>query len=552
MASYLAPDGGKIWRVVSAAPRTPLDHTKSWPCLLRPVIWQVTCYVSVLVPTAMRNDLVAEAELAVQRHVLSTGVLDVTSPASFWTWLNEKWLPQLQQHRHSFPPSGVLIYDAFQRPVVGAYGNAFIARPRPLEDASATNSTAAFWGVGMVLRQHRVRMNNCSSTLARVDRFTPSALMEPGAEREPGTGECYEKVQLSPSDSWKLTQYTTSIRSKFTIGECAKGCAGFRPEEAGCSALLLGDGDGFLSAQYTDAGISGATLLNQHPVLATGKVLEAARSGQEATCFMAAEDKQALDCNASFVDDAQNVPTRGKACVNGVKMTAYRPGVCPAGAQLCSPPWSELNKDTKSERWGGRDGFGFRAGGGGWNRRLEHGLVDDDGEHGGDTVLRRALYGSTNESVSSVGANSSMAGAGGVDVARYGDPWLYTEGPGRLWGGPWSGAGAVVGRMGVYPGGGYGVDMLQEGGVASMVSDLQGRGWIDRATRAVSLDMWLVFPHAGHATRVAILFEVAAGGRWAPSLSMRSGPLAGAALKAAAAAGDKLSEMSVEKSENGY
>lgn len=471
----------------------------------------------------------AEAELAIQRHVLGTGLLDVSSPESFWTWLHERWLPQLQQHRHSFPPSGVLIYDAFQRPVVGAYGNSYIALPRPLGDESAQNSSAALWGVGMVLRQHRVLMTNCSSRMAHVDRFTPAANMDPAADIEPGSGECYEKVQVSPSDSWKLTQYTTAIRSKFTIAECAQGCSRFGA--AGCTAFLHSDGDGFLAAQFTDAGVSGATVLDDHPLLATSKVIEAARSWRQDSCFMAAEEKQPLDCNASFVEDAQNVPPRGQACAKGVKMTAYRPGACPPGAHLCSPPFSDLTKDTNSEAWGGREGFGFRAGGGGWNRRREDSIVED--REDGDARQHRALYGSTNKS--SVSANST-GGAGDFEVARYGDPWSYTEGPGRLWGGPWSGTGAVVGRMAVYPGGGYGVDLLQKGGVGGRVAELQRRGWIDRATRAVSMDLWVVLPAGGHATRVSILFELPAGGRWMPSLRMRSGPLPGAALKAAAAA----------------
>jgi len=495
----------------------------------------VTCYIAVLVPTAMRNDLVAEAELAIEQYVLSTGLLDVSSPATFWTWLHDKWLPELHEHRRSFPPSGVKIYDAFQRPVVGAYGNSYIARPRPLEDPYAENSTAAFWGVGMVLRQHRVRMANCSAVQAGVDRFTPASMMVPGATRQPGAGECYEKVQLSSSDSWKLTQYTTTVRSQFTIGDCAKGCSGFGG--GGCSAFVVSDGDGFLTAQYTDAGISGATLLNTHPRLATSKTIEAARSWREAPCFMAAaQESQALDCNGSVVDDEASVPPRGQTCVTGIKMTAFRPAACPVGAQLCAPPYSDADKDTTGERWGGREGFGFRAGGGGWNRRRESAAAEAENER--DAASIRALYGSSGQvtSNSTDGANSSAGGAGGLDVARYGDPWVFTQGPGRLWGGPWSGTGGVVGRMGVYPGGGYGVDLLQEGGVAGIARHLQESAWIDRASRAVSIDMWVMQPLAGHVTRATILFELAPGGRWLPSLSMRSGPLAAASLHAAAAA----------------
>ena len=80
------------------------------------------------------------------------------------------------------------------------------------------------------------------------------------------------------------------------------------------------------------------------------------------------------------------------------------------------------------------------------------------------------------------------------------------------------------------------MDLLQEGGVASISRHLHHAAWIDRATRAVSIDMWVMLPLAGHVTRATILLELAPGGRWLPSLSMRSGPLAGASVHAAAAA----------------
>jgi len=88
----------------------------------------------------------------------------------------------------------------------------------------------------------------------------------------------------------------------------------------------------------------------------------------------------------------------------------------------------------------------------------------------------------------------------------------------------------------MFPGGGYGVDLLQGGGVGGITSDLEKSGWLDRATRAVSLDMWAILPQSGHVTKVKILFELALGGHWIPSVSLSSGPLMGAAREAAAAA----------------
>jgi hypothetical protein len=205
----------------------------------------------------MRNNIVAEAELAIARHMLSTSFMDVSSPATFWAWLHNKWLPHLNHYRSTFPPSGVLLYDMRQRPVIGAYGNAYIARPRPLEDPLKSDSNAALWGVGMVLRQHRVRMSNCSAALAAVDSLAPPEQREPSSAAETmRAGKCYEKTQLSWSDSWELTQYTTAVRLEFSVRECAQGCAELAPN--GCSSFVTADGDGLLTARYTDAAVSGA------------------------------------------------------------------------------------------------------------------------------------------------------------------------------------------------------------------------------------------------------------------------------------------------------
>ena len=69
--------------------------------------------------------------------------------------------------------------------------------------------------------------------------------------------------------------------------------------------------------------------------------------------------------------------------------------------------------------------------------------------------------------------------------------------------------------MRTYAGGGYGVDLLQEGGVGGLTRELEASGWIDRATRAVSVDVWVVLPLSGVVTRASVLFELAGGGRCA-------------------------------------
>jgi hypothetical protein len=496
--------------------------------------WQVTCYVAVLIPTAMRSSLVAEAELAIERHVLGTGPMHVSSPATFWAWLHGQWLPQLHQLRNSFPPSGALMYDRRQRPVIGAYGNAYLVRPRPLEDPSGANANSAFWGVGMVLRQHRVAMTNCSSVFAGVNRFAPAKVVGGDAANAAGAGKCHEKKLLAEGDSWALTQYTSTTRSTFTMSECAIGCALFGAE--GCTAWIVTDGDGFLTARYTDAGISGAKVPAEHPRLSASKQLEPPSASRTSTCFLVGADESPFSCGAQVVASADAVPARGDACVNGVEMTVFRPTSCPAGAHLCAPPYSPATKDVTAKRWDGREGFGFRAANGGWQRRKSVAALE--AQEAEPRWERRDLtdWTSLATSNSSVGANSSKTGAGGLDVERYGDPWQYTEGSERLWGGPWSGGGASVGRLTMFPGGGYGVDLLQEGGVGGITSDLEKSGWLDRATRAVSLDMWAILPQSGHVTKVTILFELALGGHWIPSVSLSSGPLMGAAREAAAAA----------------
>ena len=504
----------------------------------------------MLVPTAMRNGPVTQMEHAIERHLLGTGLMDVSSPATFWAWLHGRWLPQLHQHRTSFPPSGALVYDRRQRPVIAAYGNAYIARPRPLEDPSGANPNAAFWGVGMVLRQHRVGMTNCSSVFAGVSRFAPADALDGDAERAAGAGKCHEKKLLATGDSWELTQYTTTTRSKFTMRECAQGCNQFGAQ--GCTAWIVMDGDGFSTARYTDAGISGAKVPADQPRLPASKQLEAPSAARRSACFLAGASQTPFSCADRVVATEDEVPPRGEACVNGVKMTAFRPASCPAAAHLCAAPFSHATKDVKASHWDGREGFGFRAGNGGWQRRWsggsEAGSEAGSGGVGDAAALealeehawgdRRALtdWSKMVSSNSSLGANSSKAGAGGLDVTRYGDPWRYTEGQERLWGGPWSGGGPAAGRLAAFPGGGYGVDLLQEGGVARITSDLEKSGWIDRATRAVSLDMWVLLPQSGHVTKVTILLELALGGRWIPSVSLRSGPLMRAAMEAAAAA----------------
>ena len=235
--------------VISSTPLWPRPN-RSWRWIIPWALMVMTCYIAVLVPTAMRNNLVAEAELAIARHMLSTSFMDVSSPATFWAWLHNKWLPHLNHYRSTFPPSGVLLYDMRQRPVIGAYGNAYIARPRPLEDPLKSDSNAALWGVGMVLRQHRVRMSNCSAALAAVDSLAPPEQREPSSAAETmRAGKCYEKTQLSWSDSWELTQYTTAVRVEFSVRECAQGCSELSPN--GCNIFVTADGDGLLTARYT-------------------------------------------------------------------------------------------------------------------------------------------------------------------------------------------------------------------------------------------------------------------------------------------------------------
>eukprot|EP00277_Geminigera_cryophila_P006694 CAMPEP_0179417804 /NCGR_PEP_ID=MMETSP0799-20121207/7574_1 /TAXON_ID=46947 /ORGANISM="Geminigera cryophila, Strain CCMP2564" /LENGTH=428 /DNA_ID=CAMNT_0021190861 /DNA_START=113 /DNA_END=1395 /DNA_ORIENTATION=+ len=377
---------------------------RSWCWIVPWALMVVTCYISVLVPTAMRNGPIEESERAIERHILSTGLLDVSSPASFWAWLHDKWLPHLHQHRFNFPPSGALLYDMRQRPIIAACGNSYIARPRPIDDLLNENSNSAFWGVGMVLRQHRVRMTNCSSVLANVDLYTPAKLREAAGANEPRAGRCYERIQLQATDAWDLTQFTTTVRSRFAARDCAQGCSEFGPEA--CKAFIVTQGDGYLTARYTDAGLSGAKVPTEepvHPLLATSKQLQMPSASRQATCFLAAGGKQAFPCGGNTVQSAQDAPPLGDACVNSVQLTAFREGKCPLGGQVCAPLYSAGNLDVKAKRWGGREGFGLRSGNGGWNRRVER-SSDEWSE-----AERRLLYdwSSAATSNSTHGANSS-------------------------------------------------------------------------------------------------------------------------------------------------
>ncbi len=51
--------------------------------------------------------------------------------------------------------------------------------------------------------------------------------------------------------------------------------------------------------------------------------------------------------------------------------------------------------------------------------------------------------------------------------------------------------------------------------MGGLTRELEESGWIDRATRAVSVDVWVVLPLSGVVTRASVLFELAGGGRCA-------------------------------------
>ena len=533
--------------VVSKTPLWPRPN-RSWRWSVSWLMMVAACYVAVLVPTALRNARIAETEAAVARYVSATGAMDVSSPSQFWTWLHDKWLPGLHEHRHTFPPAGILLYDLDQKPVLGAYGNSFIARPRPVEDPAREDSKAAFWGVGMVLRQHRVSSENCSAVMAGVNRYTPLHLLDPGdrdtAAEVNGAGKCYEKMALSENTTWQLTQYTQTVKASLTASECAKGCAEFGAQ--GCSAFVMTSGDGFLTAQYTDGAISGARVPRSHPRLASGKQLSLQEARSVSTCFMVSGE-QTFACAGRTPDSAADLPARGEACLNAVAMTAWRPGLCPKGGHLCGPTYSQQrgsvvsNLDLTAVSWRS-DPMSADAGPAGVGRR--HPRRELGSERRGKRVNARALTGSLWTPLAGVAGVSSNTTLGaqnstGLEVKRYGNPWTHTAGEARPGGGRWSGAGEVQGRTGLYPGGGYGVDLLQTGGVGGITADLQNSGWIDRLTRAVVIDMWILSPLAGHATKASIFYELVPGGKWKASLLQRSGPLKGAA-KAVAEEVDKV------------
>ena len=124
--------------------------------------------------------------------------------------------------------------------------------------------------------------------MAGVNRYTPLHLLDPGdrdtAAEVNGAGKCYEKMALSENTTWQLTQYTQTVKATLTASECAKGCAEFGAQ--GCSAFVMTSGDGFLTAQYTDGAISGATVPRSHPRLASGKQLSLQEARSVSTCFM--------------------------------------------------------------------------------------------------------------------------------------------------------------------------------------------------------------------------------------------------------------------------